>query len=485
MRGLVATLAILCCGGGPGDAAALAAADLARQPAAARRHLRYLSLYAVPERQRAEWVRVLAFHANSLSREAELTPPALVAPDLLRVSLPDYGWDPKVWDRLAKVDPHFHATVVTEKVSEEQRYHPGGEVNGTYYAPGNYTFRTREKVKALAAAPWLPAKAAAYLAAETRSEAPLLRGDWFLYQTAIQKDRVAGYYDFLGLGKSQKDFERLVGADEAAAKRVKREIKAIVARSSVTLQNRVINRYGAITGGYWITYDYKESTAKRNALRFLDKDIDPADGDAAESYGVLPNGLFAFFLADGAGVRQDTAPDFIASDGRANGTDRRVHVGMSCVRCHVEGIRPINDWMRQVYRSPVALAAVDKDQFVRFRQLYLSDLARWVRRDSEDYAETLARLTGQTAAQTAAAYGRAWESYAEADLLPADVARETGYPAETVVAALRAYATPGKGVPPLDPVLAGLIADPPVAVRREHFDEVFPLLMQILLGYKP
>lgn len=485
MRVLVATLALLCVGAGPGDGVALAAADLARQPEAARPHLRYLSLYAIPERQRAEWVRVLAFHSNSLSREAELTPPVLVAPDLLRVSLKDYGWDPKVWDRLAKIDPYHHATIESEKVVEEQRYHPGGEVNGTYYAPGTYTFRTREKVKALAAAPWLPAKEAAYLAAQTRSLAPVVRGDWFLSQTAIQKDRAAGYYDFLGLGKSQKDFERLVGADEAAAKRVKREIKALVARSGVTLQNRVINRYGAITGGYWITYDYKESTARRNVLRFLDKDVDPEDGDAAESYGVLPNGLFAFFLADGAGVRQDTAPDFIASDSQATGTDRRVHVGMSCVRCHVEGIRPIDDWARKVYRGNLKLAAVDHDQFVRFRQLYLSDLERWVRRDSADYAEVLAGLTGWKPSEAARAYGRAWDAYVETDLTLEAVALETGYPAATVTAALKTYATPGRGIPPLDPVLAGLIAEQPVPMRRDHFEEVFPLLMRILMGYKP
>ena len=34
-------------------------------------------------------------------------------------------------------------------------------------------------------------------------------------------------------------------------------------------------------------------------------------------------------------------------------------------------------------------------------------------------------------------------------------------------------------------LLAGLIAEPPVPLRREHFEEVFPLLMRILMGYKP
>ena len=104
----------------------------------------------------------------------------------------------------------------------------------------------------------------------------------------------------------------------------------------MTLNNRVVGRLGP---DYWATFDFKKSINLQNTVRQLDKDLDPPEGDASERYGFLPNGLFAFWLQNGKGERQDTAPDFIAPDKRTpnvtSDNDGRVHIGLSCIACHV------------------------------------------------------------------------------------------------------------------------------------------------------
>lgn len=486
--------AALASAAGPSDAVTAAANDLLAQPIEVRPYLRYLSLYHLEgkgnERWLADWKAVVDFHVNTLSRRQRLQPAVRVTASLLRVNIKDYGWDPKVWEKLAQIEPYFHATLLVEKVTDEQRYHPGGEVNGTYYAPGNYTFRERTKVKKRSAAHWLPTQAAATLAKWCETETPIVRADWFFYQTSIAKDRVAGYYDWLGLGKNAKDFQKLLGGDEDVARAVGREIRGIRGKSGVTLSNRVIVRYGAATGGWWVTYDYKDNDRGRNVIRNLDKDVNPPDGDASEQLGFLPNGLFAWWLQDANGVRQDTAPDFIASDNAATGNDKRVHCAMSCYRCHVEGIRPVGDYARRLYRGKVKLAAVDYEKYVRLVDLYLTDLKRWVDQDTDQYSRSVWELTRMKPGELMRVYGRCWDHYLERDLDAGAVAEELGTTPAHLMLVLRTYATPGKGIPPLDPVLAQLIAEDddgnpePIPLRREHLEEAYVNLQDVLLGYR-
>ena len=471
-----------------------AAADLAAQPPAARPYYRYLSYHYLPAAARDARRKVLNYHVNSLSRTEDLVAVVDLGEGLYRLSLADYDWDRAVWERMAAREPYFHQLLAVEKeeVVDTRGYHPGGAVDGAYYPPGEYTFRKRKKVKKVeqAAADHADPVAMAYLIAQTQSRAPIVLGGWFINQTAIQADRVAGYYDWLGL-KTNKDFQKFIGGDERVSEKAGRDLRAVVARSAVTHQNRAISRYGAATGGWWYTKDFKASVGPSNTLRNLDKDLGPHD--ASEQYGVHKNGLFVYWLENGAEVRQDTAPDFIAGDVKATGTDRRIHIGMSCIRCHTEGLRPIDDWVRAVYRDTakgrLELASPDYLKALRLRRLYLSDLDGWLRRDVQLYTDTLAdprlALGGWGPAEVARAYGEAWDEYQETDVSLGMLARYTGYPAEVIEATLRKAANPAGGIPPLDPVLAGLIADPPRRIRHDHLEEVFYLLMALLKGAKP
>jgi hypothetical protein len=458
----------------PNQAVAAALADVQKLPLGQAQRTRYLAMWGVPEANRdKDFEKVLAFWCNSLSRESELIAPRKINSDLYAVVLDDYGWDPKVWDKLSEADPYFHVTTETE-----------GYDSWGYADPVTKKWvetekrKNGKKTRTPALAPWIGTEAS-ILALKTSSQAPVLRADWFIVYTGQQQDRAAGYYDFLGLGNKEADFQALIGADLAAAKRVHKEQAASVGRSSVTLNNRGIERFQSITGAYWRTNDFKASTDRKNTLRLLDGDTEPPKGDASEQYGTLPNGLFAFWLQNAEGVRQNAAPDFIASDGRAPGTDRRVHIGVSCIRCHSPGIQPINDWGRNLYVGDVRLGSPDYDRLKRLRQLYLSDLNRSITRDQKDYADALKTLNSLTPAANATAFARVHREYEQADLSAAQFAAELGVPEEKFKMAMTDYAK----TKPLDPLLLGLVVRG-LPLRREHAEELYSVAHLILGGVK-
>jgi len=495
--------------GSPADAVVAALADARRSPEARKLGYRYLWLGAIPEKKRADFQKALAFQCNSLSREAEIALPVSVAPDLVRISLLDYEMPEKVWEKLKDVDPYFHARIVeqeveakiTEVVEEVEVGHwhlnVTGEIVDRKWANDNPrrvwwektgTIKERRQVKRegkkarviTSSAPWLPAKESGELATYLGTECPIVRADWWLVWTAIQKGRKgSGYYDFLGL-KSRADAEKLAALDVAAAKRVRKEIAALVAESGVAINNRQILRYQSLTGGYWFTLDSNESVAKNNALSLLDADY---KHDAEEIYFVLPNGLFGLVASNANGELQETVPDSIAGDHASTNNDRRIHPGLSCVRCHVEGLRPIDDWARSVYQgpenpdSPVKLTSVDPIKLKRLRQLYLAPLKKHLEKDRDVYGEALKTVNGLTAAENAKVYAAAWSAYQETSLDVGGAADELGVNKEALLRALRGYGSPGNA----DPIMISLLAGR--KIRREHFEERVAQFYQVLVQY--
>jgi len=499
--------------GSPAEAVVLAAADATRTPNVKTLGYRYLWLGGIPEPRRKDFLKVLAFHVNSLSREAYIANPSLVAPDLVRISLLDYEMDGKVWEKFKDVDPYFHALiqedkveVVTEVVEVDVPYgywklNTSGEiVTDEAWIKANKTkvfWETTKTVKEkktvkrekkvprtfVSAAPWLPPKEMAALVEACATEVPILRADWFVYWTAIQKGRQGvGYYDMLGL-KKREDAEKLAALDVAAAKRVRKEIAALVAESGVAINNRQIVRYQSLTGGYWFTLDANESTGKSTALSLLDGDF---KHDAEEIYAVLPNSLFFLVASNANGELQETVPDSIAFDHASTSNDRRIHPGLSCVRCHSEGLRAIDDWARETFQgpenpgSPVKLSSIDPRKLKRLQQLYLTPLKRQLEKDREVYAEALLAVNGLTPAENSRLYAQAWRDYAELSLTLADAARELCTTRLRLEAALKGYGAVERSGP-ADPVVLSLLVGR--RVRREHFDERHALFQQILAQY--
>lgn len=452
----------------PGSEVTAALADVKRLHPDAAQRTRYLSMLAIPPAERGEFVKVFAFWSNSLSREAELVKPRRVTDSLLAVLLDDYSWAPETWEKLGDIDPYFHVRLRITTGQTYRFFHRGGVYGRNALAVGWYEEPSTAKDATVSAlAPWLPERPARELSLLTLSAAPIVRADWWLSTTAIQAGRKGvGYYDWLWL-KSRKDFESLVGLDLEASKRVKREVAGIVSRSGVSQLPRQIFRYQSVTGGYWQTRDVLDDNADaRNALRQLDGDF---KHQAEEHYGFLPNGLFAYYLSDQDGKQQETAPDKLGRDSTSTSNDGRIHVGLSCVRCHAEGVKPIKEWARTVYTGDVQLASPDYQKLRRLRQLYLSDLAGKVERDGGEFAETVLKVNGLKLADNAKAFARAVANYAEADFGPAEVARQLGTTEAKLLDALRAQGQ-------LDPILGGLLQKPPVPLRVEDMEQLYPLL---------
>jgi hypothetical protein len=471
---------------GPAEAVTSAAKDVRSLPAAT--NYRYLTTDGMRPKELESFLRALMFHVNSLSREADFVAPLPVAPGLYRVNLVDYQWDAKTWEKLADVEPYFHVTVAAETIEYEEYGH--WYVNGRQASKGDpgAVWKTEEKrpvkrqsKQARAAAPWLPAADIKDLIELTQSQCPIVRADWFLAQTAISEGKNPGYVDFLGFS-NRAEFEKISGLDAELSKRLQKEIRDALAESGVATNNRGFVRLQTITGCYWITLDSFKNTDKNNAIRRLDADL---EHDAEEIYAVLPNSLFvvgAFNAKDG--TLQKTVPDPIASadDAVSLGNDHRIHTGGSCFFCHAEGIRPFKGDIRTQYRGFVQLQVVDYKQFRRLSRLYLSDsIQEAIAADQVIYAKALKRCNGLTPEANAAGYLKAYRSYANRSLLPEDFAREWGYTTEGFINRLAAYS---KATGQLDPVLGRLLQNPPVPIRREQAEELWPLAYAALKGVR-
>src|SRR6185312_3567809 len=98
----------------PAEAATLALRDVKKLPPDAQQNSVYLWDFWVNADDK-EWAQrfysVITFHVNSISREAELKAPIRINPGVWRIDLRDYGWKKDVYNKLADLDPYFHAKI--------------------------------------------------------------------------------------------------------------------------------------------------------------------------------------------------------------------------------------------------------------------------------------------------------------------------------------------------------------------------------------
>jgi hypothetical protein len=352
-----------------GEVLSLASRDCRRLPASIQKQTRYLSLYNLPASEWSVASKVLSFHCNSLSLAPDIVVPRVVSGSngsLLAIVLGDYEWDrdKDLWEKLAKVDPYWHVQI-TRNVDAVGRNEQGEQMEKT------------ERRTSTALAPWLiesrqSKDALTELVALTKSQVPIVRADWFVWQTAIQADRVPGYYDFIG-AKDEKEYLERVGFDAKILKRFPKELREAVSKSGVARQPRRIEFFGTVGGGLWKTDDVKKADGTKNPLRLLRDEFQP---DAHEWIAAGPNGLHVYFLSDAKGQRQDSAPDFIGPDSLAHSHDGRIHAGLSCVRCHGPnaGINPIDGWIRGLGKGKLGLQSPDYETYRELRRLYESKI---------------------------------------------------------------------------------------------------------------
>lgn len=449
-------------------------------------NVRYLDARHLPPVERRELYAVIAYHVNGLSRESKRVPPRRVTDWLWAIDLTDYRWSSATWEDLKRVNHYFTINVSAadaKKIKKTRQVTRYDQYGRGYQATEEYEENAAVTDDFLPA-PWLPVDAIIALARLTGSVTPIVRADEFLFQTAAQVDRKGhGYYDWLSF-KSRKDVESLAALDRKKAEELYRETAAIIPVSGVSPNNRQVFRYSTLTGGWWETRDVFNSRDRKNATANLLEDY---QHDAEEIVFTLPNGLPGFYLSDAKGVQVDSAPDTIAVDHDSTNNDRRVHPGYSCISCHQDaGLKPVRDYARRLYNpeTGVSLAtiALDPAKSRRLESAYLGPLAKAYKRDSGDFAEAIEEMSGLKPAELSKAFRRQWSRYLDDPVTLERAAAECGVTVEELRARLRTYAK-GKGV--IDPVLVGLLVEDPLPLRREHWEERFPVVMLILGGVNP
>lgn len=473
----------------PDSSVRFAAADLATIPESERKYIRYLSLYNIPKEKRREYGAAISFMVNSLSRRKRIFIPVFVGNSdetVVRLQIDRYEWNPEAWEELAAKgsgvrpfsEPYFHTSkavkhatpVKKTKVIETEEWVP---IPGRFY--NGFPVKEKKVITktvdidgveisgggSYQAAPWVSKEDITYLEKWTHSAAPIFRADWFLVNVSVPP----AYYNFLGVGKKLKDFQDLIFTDEALAKKARGQDSGTVITSIVARNNRILLRSPTFTKGYyWTTRDFLNSIDdEKEVLKNLIAD----KSDATEDIGTLPNGLQAYFLTNGRGDRVDFADPNVALDNEM--PDRIVRPGRSCIICHAEGIRPIDDEVRAITKElqnkeQVRLLITDKEQLKRIEDLFSSDLDQQIQDDNNIYNRAIARVNGMKTKDNALLFKRIYIDYAETllnfDLVAADVGMTTK--------TFRTYIPLSN-----DPKVLGLVKTPIRPIRRDQWEKSF------------
>lgn len=303
------------------------------------------------------------------------------------------------------------------------------------------------------------------------------------------------YYQFLGLPSTVDELMTRVGADRAKIERLRSDLKAVQFVSGVTNGPRrlivlpgVQSRPSENQGLIWITEDFIHNR--------LDVETDPARNlhgekhDASEIIIERPNGGHVYYLADGSGSRQDSAPDTIATDTtvEANG-DRRLQPARSCVVCHARnqerGIRTFSKNIAETlagrldYSADRSTLTVDQiDNIDRTAGLYQWNADKLVSRARDDYSDFMVKATSKLQPEDVGEITRLFfHEYWESPVTPEQACIELGMAVGDIDhAELLAKSLPPRaveitpGLLPEDPYIAALCSGQ--SITRANFLQV-------------
>ena len=223
------------------------------------------------------------------------------------------------------------------------------------------------------------------LQTQMKTNVPSVHVDWFIATASTPPL----YHDLLSLPLTDRDLETRLEVDVAGNLRNAPGVRVWRAgfnNSGVSTNNRVEERHTSRYGAYWKSYDFAGSVGTRNIfthpLNFTH--------DGGEAIFNLPNGLQGYYLVNASGFRLDEAPINIVSNPAAS--DPTVRNGLSCIGCHTEGMKTLEDQVRSVIESNPN-PPYNKAQALR---LYVekSDMDARVGVDMERYREALVETGG-------------------------------------------------------------------------------------------
>ncbi len=344
------------------------AEDLLSVAESSRKTTRYLSLVhlydaSVSDKTIATAVQGVAKLLNSLSLADKVKAVDTFNSEktLIRIDLGDFGWDEATWSKLSKPYPYL----IVPKDS----------------------------------------KALGVMQEETGSQVPVIRADWFLGTAS----RPPLYYQMMGSGTSLSEFEKnlnLTLDEDIAGQKV---IRAGFNNSTVSTENRVIERHETGNGPLWRSYEFGTSENTQNVLKNPlgptvgsgGKDQRSRDGpkgiiipgvdsgalgdnhafntDGGEFIYSLPNGMLGFYIIGQTKNRIDEAP---VAEG-----EEPIIAGMSCMSCHSRGVIEKDDMVRAAAAGDAELS----DSLAAINAIYPESKAfnKQVADDSESYEKTL------------------------------------------------------------------------------------------------
>jgi hypothetical protein len=305
-------------------------ADLEKIDRRARRFQRYFTFTHLRNAGAADdevrtYRIALAKLVNSLSWHPKVRNPEPVDPDgtVFRIDLRWYMWDAAVWNRVLQEYPYG---VIDDGLTGR------------------------------------------LLTVFTATRVPVVRGDWFVANAS----RPPLYPDILQLPGNLAELERQLRVDAAANIAQERVMRVGFNGSGISKNNRVLERHDSVHGYYWRSYDFEEvpqnladrglsAPDRRNVFAYplgpgsVENTFLHAGGEAIFS---LPNGLQGYFIMDANNVRVNKGPTAIVADPKR--PDKAVELGISCIGCHVPGIHPKADQVREhLGKNPRAVPKAD------------------------------------------------------------------------------------------------------------------------------
>lgn len=182
-----------------------------------------------------------------------------------------------------------------------------------------------------------------------------VRADWFVC-AATQSPL---YEDFLSLPRNLVELESDLGVDAGANLRGGSARRAGFAVSDVSRNGRVVERHPIKSGYYWKSFDFSSNVGPQNFFRDPLR-LRPFGGEMIFS---LPNGMQGYFIVDSSGERLPFAPTQVVVDSFAD--DATVRLGLSCIRCHDQGIKRFADDVREAALRLPASAGISRDEVLR------------------------------------------------------------------------------------------------------------------------
>jgi hypothetical protein len=372
--------------------------DLKKIPERERKHIRYFTIHQLANAgynadQLLTYRNGLSKLVNSLSWGRRIKNPEPIDPGatILRIDLRDYLWTPEVWESIRDVYPYG--------------------------------------VK-------LPGSTGEWLCTSAETELPMVRADWFVFAAS----RPPLYHKMLQLPEQEKDLAWKVNVDVGANIKQERVARAGFNESGISRNNRLLERHESSFGAYWRSYDFSGNADRRNLFSHPlgpagmvppDDEAYAFEPDGGEIIFTLPNGLNGYMLVDGSGGRIDQGPLSIVRDTRQ--AESAVVTGISCMSCHVRGLIPKGDQVREL----VAKSGVFSKKVSATVMALYPEPAQWEKTFEEDNARFLSAVqsTGAAAATTEPVFALARQF--EQDVEPALVAAEGGLELEAFKALLK------------------------------------------------